>query len=124
METRPLFVIGDLLANSFVATAAVALTAWLIGGSWGMLPGMLAGMLIGMLISLPLGLALLSPLLGVMEVMTPCMLSGMFGGMWGGMWPLDGGAIWLWGISTGIATVALIYALNAALTGPQRIGPR
>ena len=69
-------------------------------------------------------LALLSPLLGVMEVMSPCMLSGMFGGMWGGMWPLTGSAIWGWGIGTGLTVVVLIYALNAALSGPQRLGPR
>ena len=43
MEKRLYFIIGDLCANALVATAAVALTAWLIGGSWGMLPGMLVG---------------------------------------------------------------------------------
>ncbi len=122
MEKRLYFIIGDLVANAFVATAAVALTAWLIGGSWGMLPGMLAGMLLGMAIALPLTLALLFPILGVMEVMAPCMVSGMLGGMWGGMWPLAGAAILQWGIGTGVAVVVIIYAINAAMSGPQKVG--
>lgn len=121
MEKRLYFIIGDLFANTFVATAAVALTAWLIGGSWGMIPGMPIGMVIGMLVALPLSLVLLSPILGVMEVISPCMVSGMFGGMWGGMWPLAGGAIFRWGVGTGIAVLVIVYALNAVVSGPQKI---
>jgi len=121
METRLYFVIGDCIANVFVATVAVALTTWLIGGAWGMIPGMIAGMVVGMLIAIPLSVGLLFPLLGVMEIMAPCMLSGMFGGMWGGMWPLTGAEIWKWGIGTGIVVVILIYVLNAGLSGPQKI---
>ena len=45
MEKRLYFIIGDLFANALIATIAVALTTWLIGGSWGMIPGMLVGML-------------------------------------------------------------------------------
>ena len=120
MEKRLYFVIGDLLSNMAVATIAVALTAWLIGGSWGMLPGMLAGMIIGMLIALPLALGLLSPLLGVMEVLSPCMISGMLGGMWGGMWPLTGSAVFSWGIGTGIIVMITIYILNARMSGLQK----
>jgi len=78
-------------------------------------------MLVGMIVALPLSLGLLFPLLGVMEVITPCMVSGMFGGMWGGMWPLSGADIFRWGIGTGLVVVALIYALNAVLSGPQKI---
>ena len=121
MEKRLYFIIGDLVANALVATVAVALTAWLIGGAWGMLPGMLVGMVLGMAIALPLTLALLFPILGVMEVMAPCMLSGMVGGMWGGMWPLAGVAIYQWGIGTGIAVVVIIYAVNAAMSGRQTL---
>jgi len=121
MEKRLYFVIGDLLANAFVATVAVALTAWLIGGSWGMVPGMLVGMLIGMAIALPLSIGLLTPFLGALEIITPCMISGMFGGMWGGMWPLAGAMIFRWGIGTGIAVVVVIYTLNIVTTGPQKI---
>jgi hypothetical protein len=121
METRLYFVVGDLLANILVATVAVAFTAWLIGGAWGMLPSMLVGMVLGMAISLPLILALLFPVLGVMEVMAPCMLSGMLGGMWGGMWPLAGAEIFRWGLGTGVAVVAIIYALNAVLSGPRQL---
>ncbi|MDH3510921.1 MAG: hypothetical protein OER85_08730 [Gammaproteobacteria bacterium] len=121
MEKRLYFIIGDLFANALVATAAVALTAWLIGGSWGMVPGMLVGMLIGMIIALPLSLALLAPILGIMEVLSPCMISGMLGGMWGGMLPLAGAAILRWGIGTGMAVVVVIYLLNSVTTGPQKI---
>jgi hypothetical protein len=122
MEKRPYFIIGDLFANALVATAAVAVTASLIGGAWGMIPGMLAGMVVGMLVALPVSLIFLFPLLGVMEVMAPCMLSGMLGGMWGGMWPLAGESVLRWGIGTGIGVMVIIYALNAMLTGPQKAG--
>jgi len=122
MEKRPYFIIGDLLANALVATVAVAVSASLIGGGWGMIPGMLAGMVVGMLVALPLSLIVLFPLLGVMEVMAPCMLSGMLGGMWGGMWPLAGESVFRWGISTGIGVMVEIYMLNAIITGPQKTG--
>ena len=86
MEKRLYFIIGDLFANALIATIAVALTTWLIGGSWGMIPGMLVGMLLGMVITLPLSLVLLTPILGVMEILSPCMISGMLGG---NFFPLD-----------------------------------
>ena len=121
MEKRLNFIIGDLLANAFIATVTVALTAWLIGGSWGAIPGMLIGMIIGMVIALLLSLILLFPILGVFEVIAPCMLSGMLGGMWGGMWPLAGDAIFRWGIGTGMAVIVVVYALNAVTSGPQKI---
>ena len=121
MDRRLYFVLGDLFANVLVATAAAGFCAWLIGGSWGMLPGMLAGMLIGMVVALLISLPLLAPLLGVMEVLTPCMLSGMFGGMWGGMWPLRGTGILSWGIGTGLVVIIAMYALNAAKSGPQEL---
>ena len=120
MEKRLYFIIGDLLANMFVANAVVALTAWLIGGSWGMGAGMLAGMLIGMALSLVLSVVLLVPVLGAMEIIVPCMLSGMLAGMWGGMWPLDRAGVLQWGVGTGIAVFVLIYALNVVMTGPQK----
>lgn len=122
METRWYFIVGDIAANILVATAAVALSSWLIGGGIGMVPGMLIGMLLGMAVGMFLGFGFLSPLLGVMEVASPCMLSGMFGGMWGGMWSLDGGEILQWGAATGIIVLAIVYALNAAMSGPQQIG--
>lgn len=122
MEKRLYFVVGDLFANALVGTAAVAVTAGLIGGSWGMIPGMLVGMVVGMVVALPLSLGLLFPILGVMEVMAPCMLSGMLGGMWGGMWPLAGDEIVSWGVGTGIAVVVVIYGMNVFMTGPQKIG--
>ena len=121
MEKRLYFVVGDFVANIVVATAAVAVTSWLIGGAWGMIPGMIVGMVVGMIVALPLSLGCLFPLLGVMEVMAPCMLSGMLGGMWGGMWDLEGTAILQWGAGTGIAVVVVIYAMNIFMTGPQHV---
>lgn len=122
MERRAYFVIGDILANSLVATAAVALSAWLIGGGPGMWPGMLAGMVLGMALALVLSM-LLAPLLGVMEVMVPCMLSGMLGGMWGGMWPLAGSDLPRWGVATAFAVLTVVYLANALLRGPQQVEP-
>jgi hypothetical protein len=121
METRPLFVLGDFAANIFVATAITAVTSLLIGGSLGMWPGMIAGMLLGMALALPLGFGLMAPWLGVMEVATPTMLSGMFAGMWGGMWDLSAAEMLRWGAGTGVAVVVVIYALNAVMSGPQRV---
>ena len=121
MEKRPLFVLGDLVANAFVATIAVAATNWMLGGAIGMIPGMLIGMLIGMIIALPVGLVMLAPLLGAMEVLSPCMISGMLGGMWGGMMALSGDEVLNWGIGTGIAVVIVIYIINALVTGPQKL---
>lgn len=122
MEKRLYFVIGDLIANAFVATVVVALTAWLIGGSWGMSPGMLIGMVIGMAVSLVLSFILLTPILGAMEIFVPCMFSGMLAGMWGGMWPLTGAEILRWGIGTGVIVIVFIYVLNAVMSGPQKTG--
>ncbi len=120
MEKRLYFVVGDLLANVLVATAVVALTTWLIGGAWGMSAGMLIGMVIGMAVALVLSVVLLVPVLGAMEIIVPCMLSGMLAGMWGGMWPLAGTAILRWGITTGVVVIVVVYALNIAMTGPQK----
>ena len=121
METRWYFIVGDLAANILVATVAVALTSWLIGGSLGMLPGMIVGMLLGMAIALVIGMGLLAPLLGVMEVISPCMLSGMLGGMFGAMWNPAGSQILQWGANTGFAVLVIIYAINAVLSGSQML---
>ena len=121
MEKRLPFIIGDLLANAFVATVSIAVTSWLIGGDWGMAAGMIDGMIIGMVVALILSLTMLVPVLGVMETLTPCMLSGMFAGMWGGMWSLTGAEILRWGIGAGLIVVVIIYALNLIVTGPQKL---
>ncbi len=81
----------------------------------------LVGLAIGMVIALPLSLIMLTPILGIMEVLSPCMISGMLGGMWGGMSPLAGGAILQLGVGTGLAVVVVIYALNAVVSGPQKV---
>ena len=123
METRPLFVLGDLVANILVATVAAAASSALIGGEWGMVPGMLAGMAVGMVIALPVMFVLFVPLLGVMEVITPCMVGGMLGGMWGGMWLLEGAELLRWGAATGVVVMGTIYTLNHIKSGPQMSEP-
>lgn len=123
MENRPYFIAGDIGANILVATVCLAVTTWLIGGSWGMLPGMVAGVLVGMFIAMMLSMGWLVRVLGIMEIMTPCMLTGMFAGMFGGMWSLGFGDILLLGPATGLATLFVIYALNAGMAGPQRLEP-
>jgi len=80
METRPYFVLGDLLAN--VATGALVglVMAGLFGPAWNMLLAMFAGMALGMAISLPPAL-LFGAFFGAMEVMVPVMTTGMVAGM-------------------------------------------
>ena len=124
METRWYFILGDIAANCLVAIAAVALTSLLVGGALGMIPGMIVGMLLGMAVALVIGMGFLAPLLGVMEVISPCMLSGMAGGMFGAMFDLSGMQILQWGAATGVAMLAIVYLLNALLSGPQRLGDR
>lgn len=119
METRPLFIIGDVLANVLVAIIAIAAATWLIGGAWGMVGGMVAGMVLGSVIGLILCLLGLMLLLGAMEALTPCMMSGMLGGMWGAIWTLTGGEVLSWGTGTGLVVVAAIYGLNFVMTGPR-----
>jgi hypothetical protein len=80
METRPYFLIGDLLANGFAGAVIGSLMTLVFGPSWNMFLAMLVGMGIGMLVStfiaLPLG-----ALFGAMEVMVPVMTTGMVAGM-------------------------------------------
>jgi len=121
MENRLKFIAGDIGANVLIATLCLGVTTFLIGGSWGMLPGMLAGMLLGMFIALMLSMGWLVRVLGIMEIITPCMLSGMFAGMFGGMWALGFTDVLKLGTAIGLVTLAAIYALNAVMTGPQRL---
>lgn len=116
VEKRPLFIVGDFLANMLVATLAAMATAWLIGGSLGMIAGAVAGMVVGAVIGLVSALSGLMVLLGAFEVLAPAMISGMLGGMWGGMWPLSVDAAARWGVGIGLVVIVLIYGMNTILT--------
>ena len=121
MEKRLYFVTGDILSNVVVGIVSVGVTTLLIGGSMGMWPGMLAGMVVGMVLAMGLSMGVLAPRLGIMEIMMPCMMTGMFGGMWGGMVSLGIIDTLLWGAATGVTVLTVIYLLNAAISGQQKL---
>ena len=121
MENRLFFVVGDIASNVLIATLSLGISAWLLGGAPDMLSGMVFGMLIGMVLAMGVGFAMISPRLGIMEVITPCMLSGMLAGMAGGMWSFSLVGVLQWGPAIGISVLAVIYGMNAALTGPQQL---
>jgi hypothetical protein len=119
METRPYFVLGDLLVNATVGALVGLACAALIGPAWNMWLGMFIGMALGMAMALVLSLGLFAVLLGAMEVMVPAMLTGMTAGMVVGMAApmtevsLGDGA--RWGALLGLVCLVVTYAANAVL---------
>jgi hypothetical protein len=116
METRPYFVIGDLIMNTLAGAVAGGLMALIFGADWNMFVAMIVGMALGMVIALPLSL-LGSALFGAMEVMLPVMTSGMLAGMVVSMGAtmntlsfLDGTRL---GSLCGIAVMIVTYIVNA-----------
>lgn len=120
METRPYFLLGDILASASVgalaALAAVAVTA----EGENMLLAMLVGMVTGMVVALPAALAIM-PLFGAMEVMVPVMLGGMLSGMWiamaEAMRGLGVAEAAGWGALVGLFALAITWIANARLRG-------
>lgn len=121
MEKRLYFIAGDLISNIVVGIISVGVTTLLIGGNMPMLPGMLAGMVVGMVLAMGLSMGVLAPRLGIMEIMMPCMMTGMFGGMFGGMNAFSIVQTLQWGTATGVVVMSLVYLLNAALSGQQKL---
>ena len=119
IETRPYFVVGDLIANSALGALVGVCCALVIPQNWSSLVAMMAGMLLGMLIAIPVQLAS-SLLLGAFETMLPMMLSGMSSGMLVAMVASQGLVPWRDGLATGalagLAVVAFTYVMNALLT--------
>ena len=119
METRPYFLLGDLLVNGTVGALVGLACAALFGPAWNMWLSMFLGMALGMGMALVLSLAVFAVLFGAMEVMVPAMLTGMAAGMVVGMAApmtevsLGEGA--RWGALLGLACLALTYAANAVL---------
>jgi hypothetical protein len=119
IEVRPYFVFGDVLASAGVGALAAAAVAWLGIPSWPMVAGMLAGMMLGMFLGLVAVLAGLTILFGAMEVFVPCMLGGMLAGMVGAMDSIGSLPPALAGALTGLATLLLVYVVNAFLSGER-----
>lgn len=119
LETRPYFVVGDLLANSGLGALVGVCCALVIPQNWSSFVAMMAGMFLGMLIAIPVQLAS-SLLLGAFETMLPMMLSGMSSGMLVAMMASQGLVPWRDGLATGalagLAVVAFTYVMNALLT--------
>lgn len=115
------FLYGDIVANCLVGVVAALCCNWLIDSSWSMLPAMIIAMALGMLVAMVLSLAFLMRFFGAMEVMLPTMLSGMWAGMIVGMRaamvPLATIDAIIYGALTGLAIIALCWALNSRLQG-------
>lgn len=116
METRPYFMLGDLLANCVVGAVVGVASAALFGPGWNMIIAMLVGMALGMVISIPTLLGFVA-LFGAMEVMVPAMTTGMVAGMVVSMSAtmddLALGRAALLGAQSGLGVLAAIYVTNA-----------
>ena len=115
METRPYFVLGDVLANSVVGALVGVASAALFGPGWNMIIAMLVGMALGMVISLPALLGFVV-LFGAMEVMVPAMTTGMVAGMVvsmsATMGPLSFASAAVLGVKSGLGVLVAIYLAN------------
>ena len=115
METRPYFMLGDLLANCVVGAVVGVASAALFGPGWNMIIAMLVGMALGMVISLPALLGFVV-FFGAMEVMVPAMTTGMVAGMVvsmsATMGPLSFGSAALLGVKSGLGVLVAIYLAN------------
>ena len=120
METRPHFLLGDLLANATLGMFAALACAGLVSENWSPLAAMCAGMLLGMALAFPASIVF-GIFFGAFEITIPLMLTGMVSGMAGGMLtemgPLPVREAIQWGAAVGIAVLALTYIANAFLRG-------
>lgn len=119
IETRPYFVVGDLIANSALGALVGACCSLAIPETWPSVGAMLAGMLLGMLITIPFQVGS-SLLLGAFETMLPMMLTGMSSGMLVAMMASQSPVPWRDGLTigalTGLAVLVFTYIMNALLT--------
>jgi hypothetical protein len=115
MESRPYFVVGDLLANICVGVLAALVVVWIVDVDWPIPVAMLVGMVLGMLVAFVGALAVFAPLFGAIEVIVPCMLGGMLAGMTAGMWPTSIGDAAANGALAGVAALTFVYFANSLL---------
>ena len=115
METRPYFVLGDVLANLSVGALVGLASAAAFDPDWNMILAMLAGMAMGMALSLPALLGFVA-LFGAMEVMVPAMTTGMVAGMVVSMSATMGdlalGPAAVLGAKCGLGVLIAIYLAN------------
>ena len=119
METRPYFVVGDLIVNTSVGALVGLACASFFGPAWNMWLSMFIGMALSMTMALVLSLVIFAVLFGAMEVLVPAMLTGMFAGMVVGMAaPMTEVGLWdgaRWGALLGVVCLVVTYAANAVL---------
>jgi hypothetical protein len=118
VETRPYFILGDIVSNLTAGAFVGGACALLLPAGWNMLATMVLGMALGMLLSLPVGF-LLSGLFGAMETLLPVMTTGMVAGMVVAMQPglatmrfADGARLGGW---CGCGVVVATYLANAVI---------
>ena len=80
METRPYFVVGDIISNLAAGALVGGVCALVLPPGWNMVAAMVVGMAIGTVISLPVAFLFTGPF-GAMEIQLPVMLTGMVAGM-------------------------------------------
>jgi hypothetical protein len=120
METRPYFVLGDLLANGLAGVLVGLAMASIFGPGWNMWLAMFVGMAIGMALSLFVALPM-GAFFGAMEVMLPVMTTGMVAGMVvsmaAAMQPVSHGRAAELGLYCGIGTLLTCYVANVWIRG-------
>jgi hypothetical protein len=120
IETRPYFLLGDLVSNLGVGALVGSLSALLFGPGWNMLVAMVVGMALGMLVAIPFAL-LLGALFGAMEIMVPVMTTGMVAGMvvsmGAAMEPCSFARGAQLGALSGLGAMVAIYLANALIRG-------
>jgi hypothetical protein len=123
METRPYFIMGDLISNILTGSLVGLLCVVILDPEWTMFSAMLLGMGIGMGFSAVFGALVLFRFFGAMEVMIPTMLTGMLVGMLVGMaasmMTLSAGTAVKIGALTGLVVLILTYIANYKLTDHQ-----
>jgi len=78
---RGYFLLGDIMAVTFIGALVAFLVALIVSPAWPMLLALPIGMVAGMFLSLIVGMLLFFRYFGAMEVMMPVMLTGMLVGM-------------------------------------------
>ena len=123
METRPYFLLGDLVSNVLVGAIVGVVCAALIDESWSHTWAMIVGMTVSMLVVLPLQFGC-NILFGAFEVMLPTMLTSMAAGMVVPMVAAERSLSWeeaaFQGAVIGLAVLVFTYVANGILHGEVR----